>query len=99
MGKTGGRNLEMGIGLVPVLRAGLGMVEGIWEMMPSAEVWHIGLYRDERTLLPMQYYANKPVHRACRLPDPRPDAGHRRLGRGHVQPAQRMGRHTSSTSA
>ena len=73
MGKTAGRDLAMGIGLVPVLRAGLGMVEGIWEMMPGAEVWHIGLKRDERTLQPMQYYANKPVEprvQVCLILDP-----------------------------
>ena len=39
-----GTSLAERIGLVPVLRAGLGMVEGIWELMPGAEVWHIGLY-------------------------------------------------------
>ncbi|MEP7358761.1 MAG: uracil phosphoribosyltransferase, partial [Anaerolineales bacterium] len=52
---------------------GLGMVEGIWEMMPGAEVWHIGLKRDERTLQPMQYYANKPVQprvQVCLILDP-----------------------------
>lgn len=49
------------IGLVPILRAGLGMVEGIWNLMPSAEVWHIGLYRDERTLKPVEYYNKLPV--------------------------------------
>ena len=73
MGQTEGRELKMGLGLVPVLRAGLGMVEGIWEMMPSAEVWHIGLKRDERTLQPMQYYANKPVEprvQVCLILDP-----------------------------
>ncbi len=73
MGETDGRELKMGIGLVPVLRAGLGMVEGIWEMMPSAEVWHMGLKRDERTLEPMQYYANKPVEprvQVCLILDP-----------------------------
>jgi uracil phosphoribosyltransferase len=73
MGSADGRELKMGIGLVPVLRAGLGMVEGIWEMMPSAEVWHIGLKRDERTLQPMQYYANKPVAprvQVCLILDP-----------------------------
>ena len=48
LGRATGHVLEQKIGLVPVLRAGLGMVEGIWEMMPSAEVWHIGLFRDER---------------------------------------------------
>ncbi len=49
------------IGLVPILRAGLGMVEGVWELMPSAEVWHIGLYRDEKTLKPVEYYNKLPV--------------------------------------
>ncbi len=73
MGQAKGRELKMGIGLVPVLRAGLGMVEGIWEMMPGAEVWHIGLKRDERTLQPLQYYANKPVRpdvQLCLVLDP-----------------------------
>jgi uracil phosphoribosyltransferase len=51
---------------VPILRAGLGMVEGIWEMMPGAEVWHIGLFRDERTLRPVQYYNKLPIARPCR---------------------------------
>ncbi len=61
------------IGLVPVLRAGLGMVEGIWEMMPGAEVWHIGLFRDERTLRPVQYYNKLPVAptvQVCLILDP-----------------------------
>ncbi|MGH2524067.1 MAG: uracil phosphoribosyltransferase, partial [Anaerolineales bacterium] len=73
MGQAKGRELKKGIGLVPVLRAGLGMVEGIWEMVPGAEVWHIGLKRDERTLQPMQYYANKPVQprvQLCLVLDP-----------------------------
>jgi uracil phosphoribosyltransferase len=68
-----GLELADSIGLVPVLRAGLGMVEGIWEMMPGAEVWHIGLKRDERTLEPAQYYANKPTPplvTICLLLDP-----------------------------
>jgi uracil phosphoribosyltransferase len=70
---TQGKALDQQVGLVPVLRAGLGMVEGIWEMMPGSEVWHIGLKRDERTLAPMQYYANKPVEpkvQMCLLLDP-----------------------------
>jgi len=61
MGQAGGYRLREKIGLVPVLRAGLGMVEGIWEMMPAAEVWHIGLSRDERTLKPIEYYRRLPV--------------------------------------
>ena len=61
MGQTAGQELEEKIGLVPILRAGLGMVEGVWEMMPTAEVWHLGLYRDEKTLKPVQYYNKLPV--------------------------------------
>jgi uracil phosphoribosyltransferase len=53
--------LGVRIGLVPILRAGLGMVEGFWELMPSAEVWHIGLYRDEKTLRPVEYYNKLPL--------------------------------------
>ena len=68
-----GYELREPIGLVPILRAGLGMVEGIWEMMPSAEVWHIGLYRDERTLRPVEYYNKLPVAptvHVCLILDP-----------------------------
>ncbi len=61
MGEAFGQKLADKVGLVPILRAGLGMVEGLWEMLPSAEVWHIGFYRDERTLQPIQYYSNLPV--------------------------------------
>ena len=56
-----GYELQDKIGLIPVLRAGLGMVNGFWEMMPSAEVWHIGLYRDEKTLQPVSYYNKLPT--------------------------------------
>lgn len=73
MGKAAGHTLTEKIGLIPILRAGLGMVEGIWEMMPSAEVWHIGLYRDEETLQPVSYY-NKlptiPTVQVCLVLDP-----------------------------
>ena len=65
--------LQEKIGLVPILRAGLGMVEGIWELMPSSEVWHIGLYRDERTLKPVEYYNKLPVEptvSVCLILDP-----------------------------
>jgi uracil phosphoribosyltransferase len=61
MGRASCHEVTETIGLVPILRAGLGMVEGIWEMMPGAEVWHIGLFRDERTLRPVQYYNRLPV--------------------------------------
>jgi len=61
MGIARGHTLKEKIGLIPILRAGLGMVEGVWEMLPQAEVWHIGLYRDERTLRPVEYYNKLPV--------------------------------------
>jgi uracil phosphoribosyltransferase len=65
--------LKEKIGLVPILRAGLGMVEGIWGLMPTAEVWHIGLYRDEKTLKPVQYYNKLPIEptvSVCLILDP-----------------------------
>ncbi|MDG3003835.1 uracil phosphoribosyltransferase [Paludisphaera mucosa] len=49
------------VGIVPVLRAGLGMADGLIELLPEAEVWHIGLYRDEATLRPMEYYNKLPA--------------------------------------
>ncbi len=58
---TQGWELTEKIGLVPILRAGLGMVEGVWELMPTAEVWHIGIYRDEKTLKPVEYYNKLPI--------------------------------------
>ncbi|MEW6180877.1 MAG: uracil phosphoribosyltransferase [Chloroflexota bacterium] len=73
LGIAPGAELLEKIGLVPILRAGLGMVEGIWEMMPSAEVWHIGIYRDEKTLKPVQYYNKLPTEprvSVCLILDP-----------------------------
>src|SRR5512142_2400116 len=73
LAKMTGAELQEKIGLVPILRAGLGMVEGVWGLMPSAEVWHIGLYRDEKTLKPVQYYNKLPVEptvSVCLVLDP-----------------------------
>lgn len=73
LAKAGGMELKQPIGLVPILRAGLGMVEGIWGLMPTAEVWHIGLYRDERTLKPVEYYNKLPLEptvSVCLVLDP-----------------------------
>ncbi len=73
LGKAPAVELEEKIGLIPILRAGLGMVEGIWELMPSAEVWHIGIYRDEKTLKPVQYYNKLPTEprvSVCLVLDP-----------------------------
>lgn len=55
-----GAELADRIGLVPILRAGLGMVDAMLELMPTAQVWHLGLFRDERTLRPVEYYNKLP---------------------------------------
>lgn len=52
---------ENSIAIVPILRAGLGMVDGILSLFPAAKVGHIGLYRDEETLQPQEYYCKLPV--------------------------------------
>jgi uracil phosphoribosyltransferase len=73
LAKVTGSELREKIGLVPILRAGLGMVEGVWELMPTSEVWHIGLYRDEQTLKPVEYYNKLPVEptvSVCLILDP-----------------------------
>src|SRR5262249_49057153 len=51
-----GAELSETIGLIPILRAGLGMAEAILEVLPEARVWHLGLYRDHETLEPITYY-------------------------------------------
>ena len=67
MGIAQGKILKRNVALVPILRAGLGMVDGIWEMIPSAEVWHIGIYRDHDSLEPVEYYTKRPVDRNVQL--------------------------------
>ena len=65
--------LEPRVGLIPILRAGLGMVDAMLELLPTAEVWHIGLYRDERTLKPVEYYNKLPdaaTVQVCLVLDP-----------------------------
>jgi uracil phosphoribosyltransferase len=56
-----GSKLADRIGFVPILRAGIGMVDAALELIPTAQVWHIGLYRDHRTLLPVEYYNKLPI--------------------------------------
>lgn len=70
---TEGARLADRIGLVPILRAGLGMVDAMLELMPTAQVWHLGLFRDERTLRPVEYYNKLPDHSTvdlCLILDP-----------------------------
>lgn len=73
MGEAAGHQAQDAIGLVPVLRAGLGLVEGVMELLPNVQVWHIGLYRDEKTLRPVQYYnrlPTEPTVQVCLVLDP-----------------------------
>jgi uracil phosphoribosyltransferase len=73
MGMANGHKAEDAIGLVPILRAGLGLVDGVMELLPQVQVWHIGLYRDEKTLRPVQYYnklPTEPTVSVCLVLDP-----------------------------
>jgi hypothetical protein len=76
-----GERVAPKVALVPILRAGLGMVEGIVQLIPNARVGHIGLYRDHETLRPVSYYFKVPTpvadHRFFVL-----DAGHGRFRGG-----------------
>ena len=56
LGPSPARVLADTIGIVPILRAGLGMADGVLDLLTEAEVWHIGLFRDEHTLRPTEYY-------------------------------------------
>ena len=55
------------IGIVPILRAGLGMVDGVAKLMPAAKIGHIGLYRDPETLQPVEYYCKLPADSENRM--------------------------------
>lgn len=60
--RISGKNLS----IVPILRAGLGMVDGMLDLLPTAKVGHIGLYRDPATLKPVEYYCKLPADVASR---------------------------------
>ncbi len=73
MGPMAGKRLAERVGLIPILRAGMGMVGAMLEVLPMAEVWHIGLYRDHSTLAPVEYYNKLPVDptvQVCLILDP-----------------------------
>jgi uracil phosphoribosyltransferase len=59
--RTNGSRLAHRIAIVPILRAGLGLVEPVLELIPEAEVWHLGMYRDEATAQPVEYYSKLPA--------------------------------------
>lgn len=60
LAETEARQLAARIGIVPILRAGLGMTEPVLRVIPDAELWHLGFYRDETTLKPIVYYKKLP---------------------------------------
>jgi uracil phosphoribosyltransferase len=65
LGPASAHELAETVAIVPILRAGLGMAEGLLELLPDAAVWHIGLFRDEHTLQPTEYYNKLPT--PCRI--------------------------------
>jgi uracil phosphoribosyltransferase len=67
MGEAPAHEIAVKIGLVPILRSGIGMVRAMLDLLPSAQVWHIGLYRDHDTLQPVQYYNKLPGHSATEI--------------------------------
>ncbi|GAC1356472.1 MAG: uracil phosphoribosyltransferase [Herpetosiphon sp.] len=68
-----GSKIKERVGLVPILRAGLGMVDAALDLVPTARVWHLGLYRDHTTLEPVAYYnklPQQPDTDVCLILDP-----------------------------
>lgn len=61
LGVADGKVMDLDLGIVPILRAGIGMVDGMVDLVPNARIGHIGLYRDPNTFMPIEYY--------CKLPD------------------------------
>lgn len=59
--KTTGKRIEKQVALVPILRAGLGMVDALMDLIPASKIGHIGLYRNEETLEPVEYYCKLPT--------------------------------------
>jgi len=59
-GEEKGERLNDRVGIVPVLRGGLGMVDAMTEMVSNAQVWHLGIYKDKKSLLPVEYYNKLP---------------------------------------
>ena len=57
---TTGKRLSQSVGLIPILRAGISMVDPVLNLIPSSEVWHLGFYRDEETAQPVHYYSKLP---------------------------------------
>ena len=92
MGKAKGFTTKENIGLVPILRAGLGMVDGVWDLLPDAEVWHIGPLprREDFTARGVLQQAAHPAD-GWGLPGARSHAGYRRLGSRDCDDPEKVG--------
>lgn len=78
VGDERGRRVSDRVGIVPVLRGGLGMLEAMTEMVSNAQVWHLGIYKDKKSLLPVEYYNKLPKRVSCNtvfILDPMPISG------------------------
>ena len=62
-----GQRLSQTLAVVPILRAGLGLVNPLLNMLPEAQVWHLGMYRDEATAQPVEYYCKLPQQNAAEV--------------------------------
>lgn len=62
-----GKRITGKVAIVPILRAGLGLVEPVLELLPDAQVWHLGMYRDETTAMPVEYYSKLPTENPARV--------------------------------
>ena len=60
-----GKKLDTKVALIPILRSGLGMVEAMLELLPFAETYHLGMYRQRESLVPVIYYDNLPRQNPC----------------------------------
>lgn len=67
LGPCDGFEVDASVGVVPILRAGLGMVDAVLAMAPNAKVWHLGVYRDHKSLQPVVYYQRLPKDTAIDL--------------------------------
>ncbi|MCA9130281.1 MAG: uracil phosphoribosyltransferase [Planctomycetales bacterium] len=64
---TEASEMSLAVAIVPILRAGLGMVDAMLGLLPDAEVWHLGIYRDEATSRPVEYYSKLPDSDPCEV--------------------------------
>ena len=100
-GAERGLRIAQRVGVVPVLRGGLGMVEAMTEFCSNAQVWHLGIYRDKKSLLPVEYYNKLPKRITVQtvfVLDPMPMSGAtaKRCSRTTLRPSRSSARSATS---